>query len=142
AAEGAGFRYGAVGGRPNPYIVTQLGGSYFTVPDFLDTQHPVRTREDADAYLSRVEQFARNLNHEAERIRHDASVGVVPPDFVVDKVLGNLERIRATQDAETTLVRSLARRAAEAGLGDYAPQATQLVAGPVAAGLDAQIAAM
>ena len=142
AAEGARFRYGSAGGRPNPYLVTQLGGSYYSVPDFLDTQHPVRTREDADAYLARVEQFARNLNQEAERIRHDASVGVVPPDFVLDKAIGNLERMHATPPSETTLVRSLVRRAGEAGLGDYAPQALRLVAGPVAQGLESQIAAL
>ncbi len=141
AADGARFRYGSAGGRPNPYVVTQLGGAYYSVPDFLDTQHPVRTREDADAYLSRVEQFARNLNQEAERIRHDASVGVVPPDFIVDKAIGNLERMQATPASETTLVRSLVRRAGEAGLGDYAPQALRLVAGPVAAGIEAQVAA-
>ena len=142
AAEGARFRFGSAGGRPNPYVVTQLGGSYYSVPDFLDTQHPLRTREDADFYLSRLDQFARNLNQEAERIRHDASVGVIPPGFVVDKALGNLERMQATPPSETTLVRSLVRRAGEAGLGDYAPQALRLVAGPVAAGLEAQIAAL
>ncbi|MDQ4087756.1 MAG: DUF885 family protein [Pseudomonadota bacterium] len=142
AAEGARFRYGSAGGRPNPYLVTQLGGSYYSVPDFLDTQHPVRTREDAEAYLSRVEQFARNLEQEAERIRHDASVGVVPPDFVVDKALGNLQRMRATPAGETTLVSSLVRRATEAGLGDYQARAMQLVSGPVARGLDSQIAAL
>ncbi|HWT12108.1 MAG TPA: DUF885 family protein [Allosphingosinicella sp.] len=142
AAEGARFRYGSAGGRPNPYVVTQLGGAYYGVPDFLDTQHPVRSREDAEAYLSRLGQFARNLEQEAERIAHDASVGVIPPDFVVDKAIGNLERMRATPAAETTMVRSLVRRAAEAGLGDYGPQATRLVAGPVAAGLDRQIAAL
>ena len=142
AAEGARFRFGSAGGRPSPYVVTQLGGSYYSVPDFLDTQHPVRTAEDAQAYLSRVEQFARNLNQEAERIRHDASVGVIPPDFIVDKALGNLERMHATPPSETTLVRSLVRRAGEAGLGDYGPQILRLVAGPVAAGLEAQIAAL
>jgi uncharacterized protein (DUF885 family) len=27
-AEGARFRFGTAGGRPNPYIISQLGGSY------------------------------------------------------------------------------------------------------------------
>jgi len=142
AAEGARFRYGSAGGRPNPYVVSQIGGAYYAVPDFLDTQHPVRTADDAEAYLSRVEQFGRNLSDEAERIRHDASVGVTPPDFVIDKALGNLERLRRTPAAETTLVRSLVRRAAAAGLADYRDRAVQLVSGPVASGLDRQIAAL
>ena len=144
AAESARFRYGnAGGGRPAPYVVSQLGGAYYNVPDFLDTQHPVRTAEDADAYLSRLDQFGRNLEQEVERIRHDASVGVIPPDFVLDKAIGNLERLRATPAAETTLVRSLVRRAGEAKLtGDYGARAGAIVSGRVARALDAEIAAL
>nr|MDP8994909.1 DUF885 family protein [Pseudomonadota bacterium] len=120
AAQGARFRYGGAGGRPNPYLVSQIGGAYYSVPDFLDTQHPVRSAEDAEAYLARMQDFARILGEETERIRHDASVGVVPPDFVIDKTLGNLEQLRATPAAETTLVRSLVRRTAEQNIaGDW-----------------------
>jgi uncharacterized protein (DUF885 family) len=141
-AEGARFPYGG-GGRPNPYVVSQLGGAYYSVPDFLDTQHPVRTREDADAYLSRLESFARTLDQETERATHDASVGVVPPVYILDKAISNLERLRATPAAETTLVRSVARRAAAANLGgDYGARATSLVSGPVAAALGRQIEAL
>ena len=140
AAQSARFPYGEAGGRPAPYVVSQLGGAYYSVPDFLDSQHPVKTRADADAYLSRLDQFARNLNQEADRIRHDASIGVIPPDFVVDKALANLRQMRAMPAGETTLVRSLVRRAAEAGLGDYRPQAERLVSGPIRAGMDRQIA--
>lgn len=143
AAQGSRFRYGSAGGRPNPYIVSQLGGAYYSVPDFLDTQHPLRTREDAEAYLARIESFGRVLLQEAERIRHDASLGVVPPDFVIDKTLANLERMRATPAAETTLVRSLVRRTREQNIaGDWGSRATALVSGQVARGLDAQIAAL
>ncbi len=141
-AQGAGFRYGAAG-SPTPYLVTQRGGGYSNVPNFLDTQHPVRTREDADAYLSRLEQFGRNLSHEAERISADAALGVIPPDFIVDKAINNLERLRSQPVAETVLVRSLIRRAGEARLeGPSGARAMALVTGPIHAGLDAQIAAL
>ncbi len=144
ASESDRFRYGSAGGgRPAPYVVSQLGGSYYNVPDFLDTQHPVRTAEDAEAYLSRLDQFGRNIEQEVERVRHDASVGVIPPDFVLDKAIGNLERLRATPAAETTLVRSLVRRAGEAGLtGDYGGRASAIVSGRIARALDAEIAAL
>jgi uncharacterized protein (DUF885 family) len=142
AAEGAKFEFGEAGGRPAPYVVSQLGGSYYAVPDFLDTQHPVNTREDAEYYLSRLEQFARNLNQETERLRHDVSIGVIAPDFILDKTIGNVEKLRATPIGENTLVRSLARRAAEKGLGDYTGRAAAIVSGPIAQALDAQIAAL
>lgn len=141
ATEGARFRYGSGGGRPAPYVVSQLTGGYYSVPDFMDTQHPLRTREDAEAYLSRLEQFGRNLLQETDRIRRDAGVGVIPPDFVVDKTIGNLQQLRRQPVAETTLVRSIVRRSGEANLGgDYGARAAAIVSGPIHAGLDAQLA--
>jgi uncharacterized protein (DUF885 family) len=143
ATMGARFHCGNAGGRPAPYVVSQLGGAYYQVPDFLDTQHPIHNAQDADYYLSRLEQFAGNLDQESDRIRHDASLGVTPPDFVLDKAISNLERLRGTPAGETSLVRSLARRAREARVpGNYEERATALVTGPIAASLDRQIAAL
>jgi uncharacterized protein (DUF885 family) len=142
AAEGAAFRFGEIGGRPAPYVVSQLGGAYYGVPDFLDAQHPLATKSDADFYLTRLEAFARNIDHETERLRSDVALGVIPPDFVLDKTIANLETLRATPAGETTLVRSLVRRAGEKQLGDYRTAATQIVSGPVHDALDRQIAAL
>jgi len=143
AAEmGAAFHFGG-GGRPSPYVVSQLGGAYYQVPDFLDTQHPIRDAQDCDHYLSRLEDFARNLDQETERVRHDAGLGVTPPDFILDKTIGNLRQLRGQPAGETTLVRSIARRAAAANVqGDYEARAAALVSGPIAQALDRQIAAL
>jgi uncharacterized protein (DUF885 family) len=140
-AQGARFRYGSAGGRPAPYVLTQLGGSYYGVPDFLDTQHPIQNVQDAEYYLDRIEDFARNLAQETERLRHDVALGVVPPDFILDKTIASLTRLREGPAAESTLVRSLVRRTGEANIaGDWEARAAALVSGPVAAGLDGQIA--
>ena len=56
---GARFHYGNAGGRPAPYVVSQLGGAYYQVPDFLDTQHPIHNAQDADYYLSRLRAIRR-----------------------------------------------------------------------------------
>jgi uncharacterized protein (DUF885 family) len=141
-AEGAAFQYGELGGRPAPYVISQLGGAYYGVPDFLDSQHPIATSEDAEAYLARLEGFARQLGQEVDRLNHDVGLGVIAPDFVLDKAIGNLETLRRTPVAETTLVASLVRRAREKGLGDYGPRAARLVSGPIHDGLDRQIAAL
>jgi uncharacterized protein (DUF885 family) len=141
-AQGADFPFGEIGGRPAPYVLSQLGGAYYSVPDFLDSTHPVESKADADGYVSRLEDFARNLEAETERLRSDAAMGVIPPDFVVDKTLGNLRALRSTPAAETTLVQSIDRRSHEKGLGDYSGPATRLVSGPIAQALDRQIAAL
>jgi uncharacterized protein (DUF885 family) len=143
AVVAANFRYGSAGGRPAPYVVSQLGGTYYSVPDFLDTQHPIRDAADADFYLSRLDQIPRSLDRETERIRHDAALRVVPPDFVLDKAISNLRQLRETPAAQTTLVASIARRARAANIsGDHEGRAAQIVSGPIAAALDRQIAVL
>ena len=136
------FHYGTGGGRASPYIVTQLSGAYSSVPEFLTTYHRVETKGDADAYLARLKAFATALDQEIEVVRHDVGLGVVPPDFILAKAIGNLEALRNTPPAESALVTTLAKKAADKGLGDYSKAATDLVSGPVAAALDRQIAAL
>ncbi|MBC6982360.1 DUF885 family protein [Caulobacter sp. 17J80-11] len=134
------FHYGAPG-YPAPYVLSQLSGAYQGIPDFLDSQHPVETREDAEAYLSRLAQFATTLDQETERARADAARGVIPPDFVIDRTLEQMKTLRGTPADKTTLVASLARRTAEKQIaGDWAGRARPLVEGPVMAALDRQIA--
>ncbi len=115
------------GGSGAPYVLTQLTGSYQSTPDFLDTAHSIETVDDADAYLSRMECFGRNLDDEAETCRRDAAMGVIPPDFALQKALTQMKAFLATPTAETTLVASITRRTAEAKIeGEYARQSAAL----------------
>src|SRR5207342_2117130 len=41
-----------------PYPIFQQGGAYFSTPDFLNTAHTINNIADAEAYLSRLGQFA------------------------------------------------------------------------------------
>jgi uncharacterized protein (DUF885 family) len=135
------FHYGTGGGRASPYIVTQLSGAYASVPEFLTTYHRIETRDDADAYLARLKAFATVLDQEVEVIRHDQGLGVTPPDFILAKAIGNLETLRRTPPAESALVTTLSKKvAARDILGNYSKAAAEIVAGPVAAALDRQIA--
>jgi uncharacterized protein (DUF885 family) len=109
------------GGSGAPYALSQLTGSYQSTPDFLDTAHSIENKDDADAYLARMECFARTLDNEAETARRDAAMGVIPPDFVLAKTRTQMEAFLATKTPETTLVSSLVRRVGENKIeGDYA----------------------
>jgi len=128
------------GGSGAPYVLSQLTGSYQQTPDFLDTAHSIETADDADAYLSRMECFGRNLDNEAETGRRDAAMGVIPPDFVLAKTVTQMEAFLATKTTETTLVASLVRRAAEKNLkGDYAKVAAALYDEKVRPALERQL---
>lgn len=99
-----------------PYVVTQIDGAYAFVPDFLDTQHQVKTVQDAEDYLSRLKEYARGLDQETARISADAAKDVIPPDFVIDGAIGQLQTFASTSPADTVLVRALKRKVAEAKL--------------------------
>ena len=124
-----------------PYVLSQLNGAYQSVPDFLDAQHPVQTREDAQAYLSRLSGFAAALDGDVEQARHDGGLGVAAPDFALDKALVQLRALRDTPAERAGLVQSLVRRAAAAHLpGDYAAPASAIYEAQVRPALDRQIA--
>lgn len=134
------FAYnGAYGGAP--YVISQLTGAYQQVPDFLDSQHTIETKSDADAYLARVEEFGRMLDQEVEVAQHDAALGVVPADFTIDKALIQFKAMLGVAPDASPLVTSVARRAKEKGItGDYAGVAEKLYAEKVRPALARQAA--
>lgn len=134
------FDFGGSSYGPSPYVVSQLTGAYQSVPDFLDTKHTIDTGADADAYLSRLGAFAGQLDANTLRMRHDASLGVVPPDFLLDTTLVQLAKTRVPAD-QTLLVTSIARRAAAKGLSArYARDAARIYETKIVPALDRQIA--
>jgi uncharacterized protein (DUF885 family) len=136
------FPYGQMGGRMAPYVLSQLTGAYYTVPDFLSNEHKIDTKEDADSYLARLRDFAGALDAQTTYFNHDIGQGVVPPDFIIALTIGNLKKLRDTPAAQSVLVRSVADRAKAKNLGDYEAQAAQIFTGQVAPALDRQIGAL
>jgi uncharacterized protein (DUF885 family) len=135
----AGFGYAPY----SPYVLSQLTGAYQSVPDFLDSRHPVKTKEDAEAYLSRLEAYAKVLDDNTAAFRVDAAAGVLAPDFGLDAGLAQLKRQRAPAPEQTSIVQSLVNRAAKAGIaGDWSARASAIVGDKVQPALDRQIAAL
>ena len=124
------FDYGiqAPVGGANPYLVSQLTGSYSSIPQFLDTQHPIRTVDDAESYLARLTAFAGVLDVETDRVRADFAKGATPPDFVLRRTGEQFAATLGIDPAQSGLAQSLARRAADANLtGDWAGRAEAIV---------------
>jgi uncharacterized protein (DUF885 family) len=134
------FNFGGNAFGPSPYVVSQLTGAYQSVPDFLDTKHPIETKEDADAYLSRMTAFAKRLDDETARMKHDARLGVIPPDFILDLTSAQMRALQVPA-AETVVVKSITRRAAAKGLGhSYARDAARIQENAIRPALDRQLA--
>src|SRR4029453_1669482 len=132
ANEGFKFPYGDVSVlnqnwayRNAPYVVAQNTGAFLEIPSLLDTRHTVEKREDADAYLSRLEAYAGQLDGETERLKSAAAQGVIAPDFLLDKTLSQIKLARGGKIADWQLVQSLARRP-KTIQGDYAGKAPKI----------------
>ena len=146
AVEGFRFPYGDVvtlnqqwSYRNAPYVVAQNTGAFVEIPDFLDSNHTVAAAADAEAYLARLEAYAGALDGETERLAHDRGLGVVAPDFLLDKTSRQVKGARSQPMAEWGLVTSLARRTATIP-GDWRARALALVRDRVAPAMDRQIA--
>ncbi|MDO9474232.1 MAG: DUF885 family protein [Caulobacter sp.] len=130
---------GAYGGAP--YVLSQLTGAYQQLPDFLDSQHVIETKADADAYMARMEAFGRVLDQEVEVGHHDAGLGVIPADFVIDRALAQFKGMLDVAPDAAPLVASIARRTKEKGIeGDYAGEAAKLYAEKIRPALERQAA--
>ena len=110
----AAFDYG--GGAQQPYVLSQLTGSYTGTPDFLASQHQVHSRDDADAYLTRLSGYAHQLDQEIAVLNADVGAGVIPPDFCLmstDGQSGAIPQLRSfvgTAPAENVLVSTFAQK--------------------------------
>ena len=107
-----------IGFRATPYVVNQLGGAFIDFPDFLDSRHTVASEQDAAAYADRVDAYARNVDGETERLAHDRSAGVIAPDFTLDNTIGTIAAGAAEKPEGSTVVTSLQKSIAKAGLDD------------------------
>ena len=148
-ADGARFVYGdntlasAMNENATPYLVSQQTGAFSSLPELLDAQHAVATAQDAQAWLSRMEAFAAQLDQESERVGRDVGLGVIPPGFILDTTLGQMTKFRATPADQSRLSTALARKTRAAGLtGDWAIRAAALTDQKIYPALDRQIAVL
>lgn len=124
-----------------PYRIFQQGGAYFSTPDFLNTAHTINVKADADAYLSRLDQFGALLDQESALQAEEAGRGYLAPGWSLDLTLRQMRKLRDQPAATSSIVQSLVKRAAAKNIaGDWQAQAAKIVTERVYPALDRQIA--
>jgi uncharacterized protein (DUF885 family) len=142
ALDGFAQPYGdvAVGGwRNTPYVVIQNVGAYLDVPRFLDTDHRVENAQDAEAYLSRLESYAAQLDGELARLKAAGGKGLIAPAFLIDKAVGQMTMsVKGTREGGG-LVESIERRTRNIP-GNWGDRARAIAQQKVAPALERQLA--
>jgi uncharacterized protein (DUF885 family) len=139
--EGFAFPYGdiTVGGwRNTPYVVIQNVGAYLDIPRFLDSDHPIENATDAEAYLTRLQSYGKQLAGELERIQAARALGLVPPAFLIDKALSQLSLSAKNARQGGTVVDSIERRAKNIP-GKWAQRARTIAVQEIAPALEQQV---
>lgn len=127
--------------RNSPYVVAQNVGAFVEIPSFLDGSHMVETREDADAYLARMEAYAAQIDGETGRVEADGATGVILPDFLMEKTLNQLRGGLAAPVANWGIVDLIAKRAGGIDAA-FAGKAAAIAEERIRPALERQIAAL
>ncbi len=140
ALEGMAMPYGdvAVGSWRNaPYVVIQNVGGYLDLPRFFGSTQPLNASEDVGPYMDRLAEVPAILDGELDRIRAARAMGVVPPAFLIDKAIAQMEA--SLKSASESYAGPLT--AAPFNTGNWAaPQAGRIVANGIVPALERQIA--
>ncbi|WP_432200887.1 DUF885 domain-containing protein [Erythrobacter sp. W53] len=129
--------------RTAPYVVIQNVGSYLDLPRFMDATHPLNDSDDIYHYLNRLSQVPQVLEGETEKMRAARGMGLVPPDFLIDKAIAQMETSLADMRTGGALVGSLTRRIienmGEDALGEKGEYAYGIVTGDIVPALEKQL---
>jgi uncharacterized protein (DUF885 family) len=128
--------------RPSPYVVSQMNGAYYWLPDEIGARTPMTSAADEAAWCDRLTAFGAAIDQETDRIRADAARGVAPPGFVIDRTTAQIASLRDAPAASSRLIGPALARARAAGLPDLAPRAEAILRRSVAPALTRQIAAL
>ncbi len=73
------------------YPVNQLFGVQSNLPTFMATQHQINSQREAEDYISRLNQFDEKFSGVIEGLKLREEKGIIPPKFVVHKVLKEMQ---------------------------------------------------
>jgi uncharacterized protein (DUF885 family) len=100
--------------RFHNYPANQMMGIQSAFPSFMDSSHQVNSIEDAENYISRMGELRRKHEQYLLGLQLRENNGIIPPRFVVDRVLDEMRNFVATPAKENILYESLARKLGEA----------------------------
>lgn len=110
------FLEAQVGGRPwmwHNYPVNQMFGVQNGFPDFMANIHHVSDKGDAEDYVTRLSRVGVKFDQTLEGLRFREERGIVPPKFVVERVLDEMNGFIETDPQENILYTALDRKLGE-----------------------------
>jgi uncharacterized protein (DUF885 family) len=92
------------------YPVNQMFGTQSQLPDFMMTMHPLKRPKDAENYIRRLSRFGAAFDQTIAGLEVRREKGIVPPRFVLDRVLKEMKDFTAHPALENPLVATFSSR--------------------------------
>ena len=96
--------------RLHTYPLNPLFGVQNEFPTFMATQHPLESAGDARDYIARLQKVPVLASQVLEGMAEREKAGIVPPTFVVEKVLAEMRAFVATEPRANILHTALAEK--------------------------------
>lgn len=113
-----------------PYAIAQNSGPTVDIPNFLNSQQPVTSAEEAEVYLVRLASVRQALDGSLESYRHGVQAGAIAPDFIIEKSLAVIEAFLEPDAGQNPLYLSFVEKLEAAEIENasgYADRALQIV---------------
>ena len=98
-----------------PYPVNHVYGVQVDLINFLCNDHRIKGRRSAKRYIQRLNKVGWKLDGLKESLQYRETMGIVPPRFVLDKSLKQIEEFIALPLDNNPLVTSLQERMEKSG---------------------------
>jgi len=112
----------------NRFVFDQFNGLHLGLVQFLTSSHPIRNRRDVENYLARLALVGPRLDDGIAEAKSAAAAGVLPPRFILERVLGQLDGFLADPAAKNPFVQTLDERIAKLGTAITAEDRAKFVA--------------
>lgn len=110
------------------FPLNQFFGANVQLPSLLTVVHPLATPVDVDSYLARLALFEVRMGEATARAQELAARGILPPRFILDATLAQMQRFIGTPPAQNPLVSTFATRLARIEALDEAQRAAHVAA--------------
>ncbi|MGB3725692.1 MAG: DUF885 domain-containing protein [Glaciecola sp.] len=89
------------------YPFNQMSGAQSAFPSFMDSQHGITNEESVEHYISRLSESKRYYTQSLEGMKIREQKNIIPPKFVIERVLSEMQSFVSTPAKENILYTSL-----------------------------------
>lgn len=98
------------------FVFVQFRGLHLELVDFLTSTHPIRNRRDAENYLVRLALVGTRIDKGIAEAKVAAVAGMIPPRFILQRVIDQLDGFIALKPTENVLVTTFETRMVAVGV--------------------------